>query len=243
MLNLIKADLYKSFHRLYLYVFMGAMIALTVFCNAVFASMGMPFEMSLQFAMGLLMFPLFFVVMFVDIVTAEENKEHTFKNTVSFGLSRNKIFLAKNISAVLVAAVVAAVTLSAFFLSAILLLHPEKAGGPVIPSDYVLKIAVALLLYIAAISLGTLLAVIVKRNSLFTFSYFGILVLPALVFKLLSLTNPVFAYPEYAMLFMQTRILAEATHPQIMMVIWNALAHIAVFQVLGLILFKKQEIN
>lgn len=243
MLKLIKADLYKSFHRMYLYVFMCVMGALAILYNVIIASAHFPREAAFGSVVVFLAFPLFLVVMFVDIVTAEENKEHTMKNTVSFGISRSKIFIAKNISAILVAAAVAAVTLAAFFGSGFILLSPGEGYTPAFLSEVLLRISIALLLYVAAITLGTLLAITIKRNALFTFAYFGVLIVPYLLFKLLTLVNPIFADVRNAMLLSQTLILAQGTPAQMLMAVWIALAHIVVFVVLGLVLFNRQEIN
>lgn len=58
MFKLIRADLYKSFHRIYLLVFMAVMAALAIFINSVFASMHTPLESSLGTVPYLLMYPL-----------------------------------------------------------------------------------------------------------------------------------------------------------------------------------------
>lgn len=228
---------------MYLYVFMVVMAATAVSYNIILANLGCPRESAFGIIMSFLMFPLFIVLMFVDIVTAEENKEHTLKNTISFGISRSKLYLAKNISAVIIAAVVATVTLGAFFASGFLFLHAGEGYTSSFLKEIALKIAVALLLYIAAITLGTLLAAIVKRNTLFTFAYFGMLVIPVLAFKLLKHVNHIFSYAEYAMLLTQSQVLAQGTPAQLLTAVWIALAHIAVFVTLGLFLFKRQEIN
>ena len=243
MLKLIKADLYKSFHRMYLYIFTCVMCAFAILYNVIVASANAPLEAAFGSVVIFLAFPLFLVVMFVDIVTAEENKEHTMKNTISFGISRSKLFIAKNISTVLVAAAVAAVTLAVFFGSGFLLLVPGKGYTPAFMSDLLLRISIALLLYVAAITLGTLLAIVIKRNAMFTFAYFGILVVPSLLLKLLSLVNPIFGNARNALLYSQAQILAQATPAEMLMAVWIALAHIVVFVVLGLILFNRQEIN
>jgi ABC-2 type transport system permease protein len=219
------------------------MAVFAILYNVIIASVQAPREASFGSVVVFLAFPLFLVVMFVDIVTAEENKEHTMKNTVSFGISRSKIFIAKNISAILIAAVVAAVTLAAFFGSGFILLAPGKGYTPAFLSDILLRISIALLLYVAAITLGTLLAIIIKRNALFTFAYFGALVVPPLLFKLLTLVSPVFANVKNAMLYSQAQILAQATPAQMLTTVWISLAHIAVFTILGLVLFNRQEIN
>jgi len=70
MFNLIRADLYKAFHRMYLYIFMGVMAAAAISYNVLFAYAGAPREVAFGSALSFLMFPLFLVSMFVDIVTA-----------------------------------------------------------------------------------------------------------------------------------------------------------------------------
>ena len=243
MLKLIHADLYKSFHRIYLYVFMAVMGGVTILYNCIYASQGAPRETAFHFTLLLLGYPLYFVVMFVDIILAEENKEHTLKNTISFGVSRTKLFFAKNISAIIVTIVVAAVTVVVFYVSGLIALKAATGYTTAFLTDLGSKIGVALLVYVAAIVMGTFLATVIKRNGLFIFAYFGALIVPPLVFKLLSLANSAFGKVQNVMLMSQTDILMQATSAQMVNVVWVALAHIAVFAILGIILGRKQEIN
>lgn len=83
----------------------------------------------------------------------------------------------------------------------------------------------------------------IKRNAMFTFAYFGALILPVYVFKLLNLVNPFFAKVQNVMLFMQVQIIAGVPQAQLINSVWVALVQIAVFAVLGLIVFRRQEIN
>jgi len=243
MVKLINADLYKSFHRMYLFIFMAFMAAASIFVNAILAYAHLPLEASVQLILGFLMVPLFLISMFADIVTAEENKEHTLKNTISFGIPRYKLYLAKNISTILVALNVALVTLIAYLASAFLLLKPENNNVSDLLTNFALRIAVALLVYIAAATLATLLATLIKRNSLFTFAYFGLLIVPVVACKLLGLINPFFSRVQNVMLYTQTQIIANVPQAQLMNPVWITLAHIAVFVGLGIVLFKRQEIN
>lgn len=243
MSKIINADLYKSFHRVYVYVLMAVMVGASIFVNSILAYNKIPLESSFGLALSILVFPLFFISMFADIITAEENKEHTMKNTISFGVSRNKFFIAKNISAVLVAVAVAVVTLAAYTISAWILLKPEKNDMSAVLSDFAIRIGVAMLLYVAAAVLATFLAAVIKRNAMFTFAYFGALILPVYVFKLLNLVNPFFAKVQNVMLFMQVQIIAGVPQAQLINSVWVALVQIAVFAVLGLIVFRRQEIN
>lgn len=243
MLKLIRADLYKAFHRVYLLVFMAVLIAMAIFLNVAMARTNAPLEASFGLASALLMYPLFLISMFADIVTAEENKEHTLKNTISFGVPRSQLFLAKTVSTILVAFAVALVTVTAYLGCAFVMLRPQKDDISQVLIDLALRVGVAFLIYVAAAVLATLLATVIKRNAMFTFAYFGIIFVPVLVFKVLNLLNPVFGRIQNGMLYMQSQVIAVVPQAQLLNSVWIALAHIVVFTGLGLVLFRRQEIN
>jgi ABC-type transport system involved in multi-copper enzyme maturation permease subunit len=222
---------------------MAVMGSLAIFYNVIFATQHSVREQAFAGTLYLLQFPLYFIVMLVDIVLGEENKEHTLKNTISFGISRTKLFLAKNISAIILTLVVSAVTVGVFYVSSLVLLKTGAGYTTVFLTDLGKKIAIALLLYVAASVMGTFLATVIKRNGLFIFAYLGVLIVPMLVFKLLALANSVFKNAENAMLMSQPDLLMQATSAQMMNVVWVALAHIAVFTILGIVLARRQEIN
>lgn len=243
MNKLICADLYKAFHRTYFFLIVAGMSALALLFNSIFAGVHAPLEASLEMAGGLFLYPLFLPPMFADVVTAEENKEHTLKNTLSFGTSRTVLYLSKTASTILITLAAAAVTLAVYFASAFLLLAPK--GSDVVPvlSAFALRIGVALLLYIAGASLATLLAILVKRNALFSFAYFGAVVLPPLLFRMLSVLSPVFRTAQKVTLLMQSDGLASFSDAQLLSAVWIALIHFAVFTALGAILFRRQEVG
>ena len=243
MLKLIRADLYKSFHRMYLFIFMTVMAVLAVFLNSVLAVAHGSLEDSIGLASTLLVYPLFLISMFADIVMAEENKEHTVKNTISYGVTRTQLLLAKMIGTVLVAFSVAFVTVSVYMVSAFALLRPAKSDLAPVLSDFFLRLGVALLIYLAAAVLAALLAAVVKRNAMFTFAYFGILLVPVLLFKLMNLLDPFFGRMMYLTMFMQSQVIAAAPQEQLWYAVCNALIHLAVFLTVGLVVFRKQEIN
>ncbi len=243
MLKLIRADLYKSFHRAYLFVFMIVLSGMAIFLNASMAYMHVPLESGIGIAAALLMYPLFLISMFADIVTAEENKEHTMKNTISFGVTRSQLFLSKIISTVLVAVSVAMVTVIVYLGSAFALLRPQKGDITGLLTDLGLRVGTALLIYVAAVVLATLLAMAIKRNAMFTFSYFGILLVPVILFKVLNLLNPVFGSLQRGMLYMQSQIIASVPQAQLMNTVWISIGHIAVFLTVGMLLLRRQEVN
>ncbi|NLJ30600.1 MAG: ABC transporter permease subunit [Clostridiales bacterium] len=243
MMKIINADLYKSFHRTYLYVMMACLAGMAILFNAILASQKAPLEATFELTVNFLTIPLFFLSMFADVITAEENKEHTLKNTVSFGFSRAQLFLGKSVSTILVMVAVASVTLFAYFASAFLLLQPQNNDLYPVLSNYAVRIGTAFLIYVASVILATLLAAFFKRNALFTFAYLGCLFVPVFLSKLLGLVNPVFSKADAYLLANQTDRIGAIAQNQLINSVWVALAHIAVFTVLGLFMFRRQEVN
>jgi ABC-2 type transport system permease protein len=241
MLNLIRADLYKSFHRVYFYIVLAILAGLAVFLNAVLASSHTTAESALSMAGQLLVYPLFVICALADITTAEENKEHTLKNTVACGTPRLKLYLAKNVSTAILGLVAAALTVAVYVASAFILM-PSDGGFKELAADFAPRLGIALLLYVAACALATLLGFLIKKNALFTISYFGLLVVPTLILKLLGLVNPVFGKLSDVTLYRQAQLVASVPDTQLMSIVLVALAHILVFTVAGLLLFKHQEV-
>ena len=61
MFRLIRADLYKSFHRMYLYIFAGVMAGLAILYNVILGANGASREISFGSSLSLLLFPLYLV--------------------------------------------------------------------------------------------------------------------------------------------------------------------------------------
>lgn len=241
MLNIVRADFYKSFHRVYLYIVILGLAGLSVVLNALCAHEQMTAEAALSAVANLLVYPLFVICMFADMITAEESKEHTFKNTVASGLPRYKLYLAKNISTVLVGFVAAFVVLAVYVLSALVLM-PSDGTFSSFAAEFAPRLGTALLLYVAACTLATLLGFLIKKNALFSFSYFGLLVVPLLILRLLSMANPLFGKIGSMTLYRQTQLVASVPPAQLTTCVTVALIHMAVFLLGGALLFKRQEI-
>lgn len=243
MSTLIRADLYKSFHRIYLYVFMGVMAALAIAVSAVLAHSQAVLEDALSLGVMLMTYPLYFICMFADIIMAEENKEHSLKNTISFGTPRTALYISKNISTVVVAFAVACVTLGSYLISSFVLLRPAKDDMIQALTVFAQQLGVMLLFYIAAAALAVLLAAVIKKNAMFAFAYFGVLFLPNLLLKIFSYANPVFGNIGKYTLTSQAQSVMSLSNSQLMTPVWFALGYLVLFFAIGLFAFRKQEVS
>lgn len=242
MLKIMKADLYKTFHRPYLYVFTGVLALIAFLFDLSFTCNNNPREVVFQIIEMFLFLPLFISVIFADIIMSEENKHGTMKNTISFGIGRNKLYLSKLLTALLLAFLSAVIILGVFIGNSFLLLNPGKEFNTVF-NDFLLRLGATLLIAVGGLSLAMLLAALFKKNSVFVIAYAGFLMIPTLILKLLGPVSAIFSKAALYTLFgfaisigrMKTSMLYDS--------IFVMLGHVIVFTVLGLILFRRQEIN
>lgn len=243
MLKLMKADFYKLLRRPYLYVLTGSLTFLMVFLNLSFHSGTITRELTFAQMTQFLFFPLFLVAMFVDITTAEEIKHGTLKNTVSFGVNRTALYLSKLFTATLLGLACAAVILAAFLASGYLFVKPGAGFTDDFFQDFLMRIGVAFVLYIGGVSLGTVLAVLLKKNAAFGFAYPGLLLLPPIFLMILGSYLPVFGTAAKATLFVLCYNLPSMAQADFPLAILIGVLHYVVFGLLGAYLFSRQEIN
>lgn len=242
MLKIISADLYKSFHRPYLYVFTGIFSALAIFFNIIFTAHSSAAESFKNSTTYLICLP-FFAVMIVDIILAEENKFSTLKNAVSSGLGRYNIYFGKFITTLIITAVCAGVTFLIYLGSAFLLLDTGKSLSSAFMCDYLQRILIAMLLVAAALSVAMVFAVVFQKNSVYAFTFTGALFIPALLFHGLSFKWPAFGYLYEATIFGQTYSIKDIPAAHFYIPILVAVVHIVIFSIIGAVLFRRQEVK
>lgn len=114
MFNLIKAEMYKSFRRLYSKVFLavtgGGLILLNILLSVVNRNFGgtayTRSEMMLVY-MVCLVVGMYLAIVTTDLVFSDEYKHGTLKNTVAFGYTRTEIYFSKLISSCIVTVLMA----------------------------------------------------------------------------------------------------------------------------------------
>lgn len=243
MLNLIKADLYKIFHRPYLYVLIGILCLLALTYNLMFIR-PTPIESSFQYSLAFIVCLPFLSVMLIDIVMSEELKFGTLKNAVSTGVGRGRLFVGKTVTGVLITLLCAAATMIFFFGSAYLLLRPGHGYTPAFMHDYLLRIAVTLLLVVSSVPVAMLFSIVFQKNSVYAFAYAGLMLIPPLLFKAFSmLVSPVFRYFYEAMIIAQLTDLKDIALSQLYIPSLVAVGHIVLFMLAGILLIRRMEIR
>ena len=239
---MICADLYKTFRRPFFYLFLAGMGVLAVAVNLSISRMA-PENATVTNAWMLVLayflsWPMLLMPVLVDLVSAEEYKEHTLKNSVSFGLNRTELYLSKIVSATVLGAVLGAVALGAYCGSSLLFLRWDPAFQAAFAGDFFRRVGVSCIGYAAAIPLAAFLAMLLQRNSLFVFAYYGALCLPQLLlqlFRLPQLSGRFLAMPQFSRIAAGT-----ARQMQASAVVFLVTA--AVFLCAGVVLFRKKDI-
>lgn len=130
MLNYIRAEIYKVLRRKYVYVALGIMLvleALLVAANVFHNANGLAtyFGENIVFVTELGSIGFCIVLLTGDMVFAGQYKNSTLKNEVSFGLSRERIYLGKLISQTLLS-VLYLVVMMGFFIAACAIFLPHS---------------------------------------------------------------------------------------------------------------------
>ena len=242
MLKMICADLYKTFRRPFFYLLLAGMAVLAFAVNFSISRMGseaITVTGSWVLVLGyFLSWPMLLMPILVDLVLAEEYKEHTLKNSVSFGLNRTGLYLSKTLSATVLGVLLGAVALGAYCGSAMLLLPwgPDFTGA--FAGDFFRRVGISCIGYAAAIPMAAFLAMLLQKNSLFVFAYYGALALPQLLLRIARV-------PELAGRFLmmpQFGFIAGGTVQQMQVSTGIFLITAGVFLIAGISLFRKKDI-
>lgn len=186
MLNYVKAELYRNFNRLYFWLYtliiaaIAALLVIPANGHIKFTSL---FEIAAQMA-GI---GIYLLLPIVDMVTGEEQKNRTLKNIISFGISRNKLVLSKIISTIILGLISLVIILGALFISGAVFMGVGSDFSLSILNTFILKFLVYIVLWIAALSIGTFFALFFKNNTMFSFMYAGLFIFTSKIVKLLTM--------------------------------------------------------
>lgn len=241
MRKLIHADLYRLFRRPYLLVLTGFLSVLAVLFNLMFsadASMQKAFHFSLNY----LKFLPLLEVMIVDIVMAEENKFSTLKNTISSGFGRNCVYTGKLITSLILTVSCDSIAFLFYIGSAFLRFHGNGLT-PAFMTNYLLQIAVALLLIVAAMFVAMVFAVAFQKNAVYIFAFIGFILILPLVFEGFGIRIDIFRLLYKITIFGQAEGLYDIKNAQLYEPILVAVLHIVISGIMGVQIFRRQEVN
>lgn len=238
MLKFIHADLYRIFHRLYFYLLTASIAGLCILVN--FALSQSPdnslTRLSWSMALSFLTFPAMLMPMLTELVTGEEFREHTLKNTLSFGISRKKLFASKLITSTILGVILGAAALASYCGSSLLFLRRDAGFTDAFIRDFFSRVGIACVIYAAGVVMATFLSVCFRRNSLSIFAYYGLLFLSPYFFTLLRLS----VINKY-LLVSQFKIIASGNPQQAQTALLIGVITLAVFALMEMFSLKRKD--
>ena len=252
MRNYIKAEFYRNFNRMYFWNFTlitSAVVLLFIILMRTSNFGNLP--MLLEIGIAMLGVPVFLVLMTIDIVSGEEIKHLTLKNSVSFGISRSKIVLSKIIVTVILSFIAAIIILAVFLGSGVILFGTEGVTSVMI-KDFTLRLLSAIPLWIGAISVGTFLAFFISNYTLCSFLYAGLFAAAGSIIKLLAkLISDKLMYIHNILITTRLNSLSNIykqaiqpiTNDTIIFAVAVGVAYTVVFTILSILYFNKKEVK
>lgn len=251
MINYIKAELYRSFNRVYFWAYTASIGILAILANVMILNVHchIPTDsinsMLDKFIMSTLIIPIFLVVGFIDMITSEENKNETLRNVVVFGVTRSKIILSKIVTTVILAFIAEIIILVLYFGSAFVVFGVNNELIATI-IRFCQKSLVATPLWIAVIAIGTCLSVIIKNNTIFSFVYAGIFLLTDKIIMALSFfVSDKFNNLENILITKKINEISTGslTSEIIISSVLMGVIYILVFTTITILYFEKKEIK
>ncbi|MCY6960410.1 ABC transporter permease [Clostridium brassicae] len=248
MLNYIKAELYRNFNRAYYWGYIGVLSALGIVMNIISLNgkMNVNLKGMFEFFTIILGAGMFLVLPIMDMVTAEERKNETLKNIVSFGVSRNKLVLSKIISTIILSLIAVIVILSTFFGSAVIIFGIGQDFSLNVLNTFMIKLLVSIILWTAAVSMGIFISFFFKSNVTFTFVYIGLFSMSKNIIKLLTtLVSDKFKYISNILITTQFDKISpqSATNDTLIFASLVGAVYIIVFTILTMLYVRKMEVK
>lgn len=197
MINYMRAEFYKAFHRRYLYLFLIVMVALEAllvagWCYTNANGNRVDFTVGASMLVALLSVGLYSVILTGDIVFSDQYKSNTLKNEVSYGIPRAWIYLGKLIVECVVAFILCAAVIIAY-LGMCYLFLPHTANDLEVLGTVGACILNALPLWLGGQALINMLFFTLKSSTVGSFIAVGIFVGAGQIMRLLgALVHPVF---------------------------------------------------
>ena len=251
MVNYMRAEFYKVFHRRYTYIFLlvllaceGLLVAGWAFTNANGNDVGFDFGagvLAMMLSVGL-----YCTVLTGDLVFSDQYKFNTLKNEVSYGLSRLRIYLGKLLVSCITALVLCAVIIATYVgMCWVVLPHDVATVGQTL-SNLGFCLLVALPVWLGCQALVMMFFFLLRSNTVASFLIVGVIMAVPQVLKLLgAMVHPVFRYAYNVML---TPVLDAAPN---MVGDWRLVGFACAVgagwflmsTAIGVVIFRKREIN
>lgn len=239
MFKMIRADLYKTFHRAYFFIMMLIVSALCV--AMVFAMRGGEYGTwsgAVMTGSALLSYPIFLLPMITQIVYAEEFRDHTLKNTISYGTNRSALYVSKWLTTIVLGVIMTAVVLAFYFGGAALILTKDPGFKWELVREFFVRLAASCSVYVAAISMSVFFIQLFNKSTLAIFLYYGGFYLTEYLLKLCHWSKGIDYLLKTQIFNIGKNPLANLQTPVVISVIT-----MVIFFLAGIVFFRKKDFS
>lgn len=253
MRNYLKAELFRNFHRMYLWGYIACVVGCGLLgCIAVKyinIKYGADFTVEHLLAFGINSIPAYAYLMmiFTDLAMGEEIKNNTIKNIVSSGLTRGKIYVCKIIESIVLMVFSTVVIFSVITLIGYIMLG--SSGSTVFMNglqDCISRGCIAMLLWSGAIAIGVVLLVVLRNGTTAMCVYVAMIMFVGHLLSLLGhYINPIFAEMKKYLITTQLHKVSEV--PQLSMGVTSVAISVGILftvimTILGNEILKRKDI-
>lgn len=199
MLNYMRAEFYKVFHRKYIFIFTlvilaceGLLVSGWVLINSRGSAVDFTFGGST--AVMFLSLGLYMLLIIADMVFSDQHKHGTLKNEVSFGIPRVRIYLGKFLVEAILGVALMVIFLVFYELLCWITLvpsAPESAAETLRMVGY--STLVALPQWLGMLAACHMIFTHIRGSAIASFAFIGLLVIPQNIFKAMAFfVDPIF---------------------------------------------------
>lgn len=253
MLNYIKSEWFRTFHRKYLYITLGCLSAVII-ATAIILRINETDLLDVTGSLGTFLLSVVISVMsagyyltllIADMIFTDEYKHQTLKNTVSYGTSRVKIYMGKLISSMMAGMLVLAVIIAVTIAASLLILGMDAQFTEVLTQTMLPKILAFLPLWMAGVAMGIMLLFFFK-NTAASFAFLGIAFVLPMVLNYLRALYPVFGTIRDLMVVSKLNLVSSSNMVtgSLMADCWiTGLAAVLIYTLIGALVFSRKEIK
>lgn len=259
MLNYVKSEFYRNIHSKGNYILLFGSMAFVIFINValgMFANGHTNFPYgntrfsfsSFYASMGIIMI---ICLPLVSLVYGQEFKNHTLKNSISYGISRSQIYFGKFLMEVVISIINLILISAAYIISAYIML---ENSGVIYLNDLIRAIVACVPLFLVSVIVAHCLYFIVE-NETTVVVYWAIIMI--VIPKLLSMAGRKIEVLGKIASYMPFNIMGAYSYDEStkrMIMNWSTqeefikcfvvgIIGVLVFYTLGLLLFNKREIK
>lgn len=251
MRDYLSAECYKAFRRKYFYIALAVCLVLEgtllwgYWQSMVWGNINMDFYSTASMIVMLLSVGMYATILTEDVVFSDQYKCNTMKNEVSYGLSRDRIFLGKLMVSALVS-LLAAVVMVGFYVGGCWILFPHGEMDGTVWGLIGYCLAGALPLWLGVQALVNTCYFLVSSSTLAAFLVVGIVgVIPSMLQAFGHLFHPVFFdIRQFMPAIMLDQLKSMAFQWDYVGLCWLVgLVWMAVSITIGLLYFRKKEIH